>query len=469
MTADRADVVVVGGGLAGLTAAVRAAELGLSAVVLEQGSDMQYACNSRVAGGVFHVVFTDITSPAATLRAAIERVTGGELDAAQADAIAANGGRLVAWLAEKGAKYMSQGADWQTYILDPPRRRVAGQDWRDRGPDRLLAGLEARLLQLGGQLVRGARARKLVMDGRRVAGVEAEVDGAARRLATGAVVIADGGFQADLELLGRMVRRPADVKQRGAATGRGDGLRMAEAIGARITPLKRFYGHILCRDAMTSDRVWPYPELDALATHGVLVDKSGRRPTDEGVGGVALTNAIAQLPDPLGATLIFDARIWDGPGRSARIPANPSLADAGGTVHSAATLAGLAAEAGIDAAGLEATIAAHNAALADGTMAHLTPPRTTSRVKPMPIATAPFMAIPVVAGITYTMGGIAIDGSCRVLHQDGSPVAGLYAAGSTTGGLEGGAHAAYVGGLAKAGVQGLVAAEAVAAARRSPA
>lgn len=72
------------------------------------------------------------------------------------------------------------------------------------------------------------------------------------------------------------------------------------------------------------------------------------------------------------------------------------------------------------------------------------------------------MAFPVCAGITYTMGGVHVDENSRVLRADGTTISGLYGAGSTTGGLEGGEHAAYVGGLAKAGVQGLLAAEHIA-------
>ena len=80
----------------------------------------------------------------------------------------------------------------------------------------------------------------------------------------------------------------------------------------------------------------------------------------------------------------------------------------------------------------------------------------------MPIAKAPFLAIPVCAGITYTMGGIVVDGGSRVLKTDGAAIPGLYAAGSTTGGLEGGPTVGYLGGLAKAAIQGLVAAETIA-------
>jgi fumarate reductase flavoprotein subunit len=213
---------------------------------------------------------------------------------------------------------------------------------------------------------------------------------------------------------------------------------------------------------MHNDDVWPYPELDALALAGVLVDRSGRRFHDEGLGGVALANAVARHADPLSATAIFDAAIWEGPGRSARIPANPALENAGGTILRAGSLDEIARLAGIDAAALTETVARHNSAIAEGSLGRLNPPRTTSRHAALPLATAPFMAIPVCAGITYTMGGIRVDGRSRVRRAGGGLIDGLYAAGSTTGGLEGGENAAYVGGLVRAGVQSLIAAEEIA-------
>jgi fumarate reductase flavoprotein subunit len=69
--------------------------------------------------------------------------------------------------------------------------------------------------------------------------------------------------------------------------------------------------------------------------------------------------------------------------------------------------------------------------------------------------------MPICAAITNTMGGILVDGHGRVLDKNDKPIPGLYAAGSTVGGLDGGPHAGYVGGLIKA-VIGLLAAEAIA-------
>ena len=69
----------------------------------------------------------------------------------------------------------------------------------------------------------------------------------------------------------------------------------------------------------------------------------------------------------------------------------------------------------------------------------------------------PFYAIPAIAGVTYTMGGIAIDAHARVLRDDGSPIPGLMAAGAVTGGLDGGPRSGYVGGLMKSAVFGYLA------------
>lgn len=458
------DAIVVGGGIAGLVAAVRAAELGLSVTLLEKGQEERYPCNARMSGGVFHVAFHDPKSPADDLLRAIERASNGSADAELASILAMRAGTLVDWLRAHGARFIRAGnVAWQNYILAPPRPLRAGIDWMGRGPDVLLRQLAASLRGTGGTIRLGAQAQSLLMDGGRCTGVSADIRGVQVPLYARCVVLADGGFQANLEMLRQHITpEPHKLKQRGGATGTGDGLRMAQEAGATLTTLDRFYGHLLCRDAMHSDAVWPYPELDGIATAAIVVDRHGRRFADEGVGGVWLANAIARLPDPLCATIIFDARIWDGPGRSARIPANPSLANAGGTIHIAETLAALAEKAGVPAAALEESVAAYNEAVRGHNMKALSPSRSTQRFKPWPIEVPLYYAIPVCAGITYTMGGIKIDANARVLRADGSAIDGLYAAGSTTGGLEGGEGATYLGGLTKAGVQGLCAAEHIA-------
>lgn len=459
-----ADVVVVGGGIAGLVAATRAGELGLKVTVLERGSDPHYACNTRWSGGVLHIAYRDILAGSEQLQQAIDFASSGHADAAQATAIVNNSGRFIAWLRRHGTTFVKTDVEWQQLILEPMRNIRGGLDWKDRGPDRLLTRLSEAISRLNGQLLLGARARSLVMKGGRCIGVEADVDGSTCMFSGRAVILADGGFQADLGLLSRHIApKPEAIKQRGAATGHGDGLRMAQAVGAQVTALDKFYGHLLSRDALTNDNVWPYPEVDAMASSGILVDRNGQRFTDEGRGGIAMANALANSDDPLGATIIFDDAIWNGPGRSARIPANPAMTDAGGTLLAAPSVEELAALAGLPPANLSATVASHNTALATGRLSELDPTRTISKHQAMPILVPPFLAIPACTGMTYTMGGVLVDGQSRVLNTGDSPIAGLYAAGAVTGGLEGGPNPTYVGGLAKAGIQGMLAAEAIAA------
>ena len=88
---------------------------------------------------------------------------------------------------------------------------------------------------------------------------------------------------------------------------------------------------------------------------------------------------------------------------------------------------------------------------------------SSKRVRLMPIAQPPFYAIALAAGISYTMGGIEIDAQARVIARDGAPLPGLLAAGSCTGGIEGGPLGGYVGGFLKAVTLGLIAAETIGA------
>src|SRR5205814_6801001 len=173
-------------------------------------------------------------------------------------------------------------------------------------------------------------AKSLLMENGRCGGVTAELNGVETSFRARAVVIADGGFQGNAELVRRYIcKRPERLKQRGAGTGRGDGLQMALAAGAALTGGDRFYGHVLSIDALTNDNLWPYPYLDSLVTAGIVVDSAAQRFVDEGKGGVYVANAVAQLADPQSGFVIFDHAIWEKAGRNGLIPANPHLVKEG--------------------------------------------------------------------------------------------------------------------------------------------
>lgn len=454
------DVAIVGGGLAGLVAANRLAQLGRAALVIEKGEDERYPCNSRVSGGALHLCMQDITAPPQEIERRIGVTTDGAARPDLAAAAARTGARAVAWLRSEGARFIRVPSTYQNHVLAPPRPARGGLHWQGRGPDVLLRSLEKNLVDRGGRLMRATEARHLVVENGRCKGLLATGRGGDFTVTARAVILADGGYQADADLLRRYITpRPDRVKLRNARTGAGAGLRMAEAAGAALAGMENgFYGHLLCRDAMDNDALWPFPVIDHIAAAGIVVGVDGRRFADEGAGGIFLSNAVARLSDPLSAVAIFDTPIWETAGRHRAIPPNPSLVIGGGEVVEAGSLAALAEALELPAAALAATVDAYNAALSVGDGARLEPPRSNLAAARR-IETAPFLAIRLCAGVTYTFGGIAHDENGRVLDGSGRAIEGLFAAGATTGGLEGGPRNGYVGGLSKAAIFGLRAAE----------
>jgi fumarate reductase flavoprotein subunit len=383
--------------------------------------------------------------------------------------VADNGRRTIAWLTEQGARFIERGLQKDLpgqRVLAPPRRLQAGLDWEGRGGDVLMRKLTEQIVARGGAVLRGVKAEALVVENGAVAGVMATREGAPLRIEAKAAVIADGGFAANRDMLAKYITPRADrVLCRVGPGAKGDGIVMAEKAGAATGGFGAFYGHVHHRNAMEVARLWPYPHLDAIAECSVLIDAQGHRFTDEGLGGVCMANAIARLADPLSAHLILDEAMWQAePRLTTTVPINPAMVSAGGPLTSAPDLVTLADKIGVPAADLVQTVAVHNAAVAAGDFAQAAPPRTMRKHKPMAIAQAPFHAVPLCAGVTGTMGGVVIDVHAQAQKQSGGPFPGLYAVGTPVAGLEGGPRAGYVGGLSKAFILGLLAAEHIAAA-----
>ncbi|MFJ1256666.1 FAD-dependent oxidoreductase [Cupriavidus sp. CuC1] len=458
------DVAIVGGGIAGMVAAVRSAERGLKVVVLEKGDDALYRCNSRFTGGAFHVCFHNVSDDASGLENTIREATRGFANPSLAAAIASQGRTAVSWLKGQGIRFIKAGPNaWQHNFLAPPSLMESGLHWQGRGGDVMLRTLRDRLNALGGALLQGARARRLEMDQGRCAGVWIDRQGREELVKALDVILCDGGFQANMSLMREFVTpAPEKLKQRGAATGAGDALMMAREVGAALTGMQNVYGHLLCQDALQNDSLWPYPILDYVCGASVVVDRTGCRFMDEGLGGVYMTNCVARLDDPLSATVILDREIWDGPATQFILPANPHLVLAGGTVSAADSFAGLAAQLNLPTAQLEATIAEYNRAVESGTTQQLMPARTTTSMRAYPIMHPPYYAVRIASGVTYTMGGLVVDEHGHVLRESGEQIGGLHASGCTTGGVEGGSAAGYVGGLTKSAVMSLRVADKIA-------
>src|SRR5258705_7093225 len=245
-------------------------------------------------------------------------------------------------------------------------------------------------------------------------------------------------------------------KLRGSKQDTGDGLTMARAVGAKAVNLKYFYGHLISRKALVDDRFWPYPRLDSFVDEGILVDRDGKRFVDEGRGDVAVANELARSENVTGAVLIFDQASWDAAKDDAfsnlvKTPApNPWLMDNDGEIFSDHAITGLAKTIGVDQHRLTATLNDYNRAVESGTC-HSLPVARTGKPK---LLRAPFYGLRVVPGITFTMGGVLVNGRAEALDESEKPIQGLYAAGDAIGGLTSGYPRGYNAGPPQARPKG---------------
>jgi fumarate reductase flavoprotein subunit len=327
---------------------------------------------------------------------------------------------------------------------------------------RAVAALKARFEQLGGRYMNCIEGISLIRHNGAIQGINGKEKTESLELRSRSTILATGGFSANKELVRKYIGPQADqCKLRGSPQDTGDGLRMALEAGAKAVNLQYFYGHLISRKALVDDRFWPYPRLDSFVDEGVLVNGDGRRFVDEGRGDVAVANELSRSNDPTGAILIFDHGSWaaskDHPSStSLMLPApNPWLLDNDGEIFFHETITGLAGAIGIDPGHLAATLEPFNRAVETNQLGSLPVPRT-GRPKPL---RPPFCGLRVVPGITFTMGGVLINGRGEVLDGAENPIHGLYAAGDAIGGLMGGYRGGYTGGIMQAVVTGILAGE----------
>ena len=463
------DAVVVGGGLAGLTAGIRLLELGLAPIVLEALTDKAFANNTRWSGGVFHLAFRSVVADPAELAERTVRMSDGFVTRELADVMARDCERAIRWLQGHGVEFVAMEPDegWRDYVLSPlGYHDKPGLHWEDSGSDRMMRILVERYTSKGGTLREGVKARELLSGPEGCTGLIAETTAGNVKISAPAVILADGGFQGNPEMLRRFVTpHPERMLQRGPGTSAGDGVRLAEEAGAELIGMKYIYAHTLSADALHNDALWPFPFLDFVSAAGMMVDTEGRRFVDEGQNFVYLSNGVAHHEAANPPFAVFDDAIWQEAGRHFFWPPNPNLPESGGTLHQAGDIATLAGLAGLPPETLSATVSQYNAALAGGTLGSLSPARSNAKEDARPITKPPFYAAPACVGLTHTMGGVKIDTDGRALRADNSAIPGLFAAGDVTGGLEGGPAIAYIGGLQQALIFGLRTAEAIEEAR----
>src|SRR4051812_20984135 len=220
-------VVVVGGGLAGWTAAVAAQDAGARVTLVERSKRVPGWGNSVVSGGALHAVLQDPRTDPDMLVAAITELTDGHCDPVVAAAWAHNAALAVAWIESHGGELSSDPfQSHRAKVFSPVRITEPGMRYKGFGVSNFLTALHGRFVSAGGTVVQPARARSL--SGGWV--LDVATDGGSQRFPTDAVILADGGFQANKAMLRRYVGTD-QVKLRGAGLDSGDGLQIGMAAG----------------------------------------------------------------------------------------------------------------------------------------------------------------------------------------------------------------------------------------------
>jgi succinate dehydrogenase/fumarate reductase flavoprotein subunit len=462
MTTETIDrVVVCGGGLAGLTAAVAALERGAAVTLVEKAPEL--GGTTAISGGLLWT-FADYDR----LR---EHIPKGDpllqwlvLETFDASA---------EWLASQGVQ---RGPEQSLFIF--------GRGW-NIDPPQAIAALARRFETLGGELRLVTSLESILTAGSAVTGVRCITgNGLPLELSACAVVLATGGFQASPELLTHYLSSdPSNIFLRAKPWSTGDGLLAAMAAGAAASAgLDKFYGH--------AQSVLPRPPgLDELRTASqfygrmaVAINLNGDRFADEsaGNGEEILNQQLSHQPGGRGFYVI-DERIMALPAMDGGDIVTRALVEravsAGGVVLTAQTLDELCAALGrhgVPAARAQRSLSEFNAMLAAGRGDEMVPPRAANR---QPLTQPPFHAVAVQATITFTTGGLQTDEKTRVVRRAGSsgfsatppvdrayfelgdaPVAigphyrqtvidGLFAAGNDIGNIH---HSGYMGALAVA-------------------
>ncbi|MBM3344278.1 MAG: flavocytochrome c [Betaproteobacteria bacterium] len=432
-----ADVVVVGGGLAGLSAAMQAANHGAQVLLLEKLA--RTGGSSELSGGLFAFAGTDMQKAAGIedndqrLYEDIRRAGQFQNDEALVRTYVAHQLAAYEWLKQLGAQFktVEVGAGQST----PRAHAVNSQAFMDLMAERAKAtpGVTIEYAARATRLLTGASGR--------VTGVAAVINGRAVDIhAKRGVVLAAGGFARNAGMVKLFVPLQEKAIPYCGPGSTGDGVRMAWALGAGLADVAHIKGTFGFHPdtGKSAGRDW---SKHAVYRGAIAVNQHAQRYVDESQSYKLLGDAVLLQPGAM-AYQIFDRSVFD----SATEADGPPLfrfkeALALGRLLTAPTLDALAQRIGLDAQALNATIERYNGFVRNGRdqdfgRAGL----STTYGKLVELKRAPWYAYPSTSGLIATYCGVTVDIEARVLNVYGEPIAGLYAAGEMTGGFHGVAY-----------------------------
>lgn len=459
------DVIVVGAGNAALCAALAAREQGASVLVLERAPVEESGGNSRYTAGAFRFVYRGVGD----IRALVPDLTEDEIaktdfgsysaeryyddlfavtrfrsDGKLADQLVLRSYETMLWLGSHGVRFTPVWG--RSAIKKDGRFRFTGEITLDAwgGGAELIASETAAARKRGIDIRYGTGATELLFDGLSVNGVRARGPDGVSDVSAKAVILACGGFEANAEWRTRYLGPGWELaKVRGTRFNTGLGIEMALKTGAMAT------GHwSRCHSVAWDNNAPECGDLDVgdafnkfSYPYGIMINADGRRFVDEGSDLRIKTyskmgRAILDQPDQF-AWQVFDAKVLPLLNDDYRIKRISKIR--------ANSLPELAAKLeGVDAEGFLSEVKRFNAAVRTdvpfdpqlkdgrGTQGLVVPKSNWAQV----IDEAPFEAYQVGCGITFTFGGIAIDGDTgQVVDAARKQIPGLYAAGELVGGL----------------------------------
>lgn len=413
------DIVIVGAGGAGMTAAISAKQAGKEIILLEK---MSYAGgNTTKATGGMNAAETHYQEEQ-KIEDSVEQfvedtMAGGKEvnDKELVTVMAENSADSINWLDDIGAplpKVSFSGGATNARIHAPEDGSGVG--------GYLVDAFLAKLDELGIQIMYNTEATELIEEDGKIVGVKASSKEADYTIKAKAVILATGGFGANEEMYTQYRPDLKGTVTTNAPSATGDGIVMAEEVGADLVDIEQIQLHptveqdtsILITESVRGDGA-------------ILVNQDGKRFIDE-LKTRDVVSAAELEQEGQYVYIIFDQKLREN------LKATEKYVSNGLTVQ-ADTIEELAEALDIDPAVLAETLNTWNEAVKNKKDEEFG--RDTGMDNDL--ATAPYYAIKIAPGIHHTMGGVKINTDAQVIDTEGNAIPGLYAAGEVTGGVHG--------------------------------
>ncbi|MBA2412380.1 MAG: FAD-dependent oxidoreductase [Burkholderiaceae bacterium] len=449
-----APIIVIGAGGAGAIAALAASSGGANVLVLERDAAPSgaTACSSGMvpAAGTAEQTERGVVDSPQRFADDIQAKANGAADAPLVEALTHASAQVLEWLTRQYRIRFELVEG-----VAPGHSLSRMHALADRGGATLLSSLYSALGTQGVRLETNARVTDLVVDGaQKILGVRYKRNGSVETMGCATLILACNGFAGNRELVTQYLPDVRGLPFAGHDGSQGDALSWGAALGAKLADIDGFLAH----GAVVMSLRLPLPW--SLMTEGaVQVNRDGERFINEHEGYSESALFVLAQPDAL-AYMIYDERVHE---IGLTMP-NYANAVSSRVIKRAATLRDLADQIGVYRDGLEGTIGLVNAlAFEDAADEFGRQFRATQMLL------GPYYGVPVTGALLGTEGGLAIDAAGRVLRENGSAFANLFAAGGAARGVSGDAAGGYLegNGLLTAVVGGYLAGKAAAAQVRS--